>query len=71
MKKILAGVGTIILTILKWIIKIVLELLKLILELAKIILLLFSLVARLFLAFVRAGTPYHYQTGRSSYWMEW
>ena len=44
MKKILLSAGTVMVTILKWIIKIVLELLKLVLELAKIILLLFSLV---------------------------
>lgn len=57
MKKILSGIGIILLTIFKWIGLIILGAVRLILELAKVILLLFGLVARVFLAFVRAGTP--------------
>ena len=54
---ILSAVGNGIITVFKWILKILLGILSLVLELAKVILLLFGLVARVFLAFVRAGTP--------------
>jgi hypothetical protein len=54
---ILSAIGNGIITVIKWILKILLGMLQLVLELAKVILLLFGLVARLFLAFVRAGTP--------------
>lgn len=56
MRRIFGAIGTVILTILKWIVRIILGALKLVLELAKIILLLFGMVARVFLAFVRMGT---------------
>ena len=56
MRRIFGAIGTVILTILKWIARIILGALKLALELAKIILLLFGMVARVFLAFVRMGT---------------
>lgn len=56
MRRIMGAMGTVILTILKWIAKIILGALKLVLELARIILLLFGLVARIFLSFVRMGT---------------
>ena len=56
MRRIFGTIGTVILTILKWIARIILGALKLVLELAKIILLLFGMVARVFLAFVRMGT---------------
>jgi hypothetical protein len=54
---ILSAIGNGIITVIKWILKILLGMLQLVLELAKVILLLFGLVARIFLAFVRAGTP--------------
>ena len=56
MRRIFGAIGKVILTILKWIARIILGALKLVLELAKIILLLFGMVAREFLAFVRMGT---------------
>ena len=56
MRRIFGAIGTVILTILKWIARIILGALKLVLGLAKIILLLFGMVARVFLAFVRMGT---------------
>ena len=56
MRRIFEAIGTVILTILKWIARIILGALKLVLELAKIILLLFGMVAGVFLAFVRMGT---------------
>ncbi len=56
MRRIFGAIGKVILTILKWIARIILGALKLVLELAKIILLLFGMVARVFLAFVRMGT---------------
>lgn len=56
MRRIMGAVGTVILTILKWIAKIILGTLKLVLELARIILLLFGLVARIFLSIVKMGT---------------
>lgn len=56
MRRIFGAIGTVILTILKWIARIILGALKLVLELAKIILLLFGMVAGVFLAFVRMGT---------------
>ena len=54
---VLSGMGIVLLTVLKWMLKIVLGILSLILELAKIFLLVLNLVLRLFLAFVGAGTP--------------
>lgn len=55
MRRIMGAIGTGILTILKWIVRIILGALKLVLELARIILLLFGMVARIFLSFVRIG----------------
>lgn len=57
LRRFFAGLGTILLAILKGIAWILLSVLKLVLGSAKIFLLLFGLVARLFLAFVRIGTP--------------
>lgn len=54
---VLSGIGNVLLTILKWMLKIVLGILSLILELAKIFLLVLNLVFRVFMAFVGAGTP--------------
>ena len=54
---VLSGIGNVLLTILKWMLKIILGILRLILEVAKIFLLLLNLILRLFLAFVGAGTP--------------
>ena len=54
---VLSGMGNVLLTVLKWMIKIVLGILSLILELAKIFLLVLNLVFRVFMAFVGAGTP--------------
>ena len=54
---VLSGIGNVLLTILKWMLKIILGILRLILEVAKIFLLPLNLVLRLFLAFVGAGTP--------------
>ena len=56
MGRIMEGIGTVIITILKWIGKIILGALQLVLYAAKIILLLFGLVARLFLSIVKMGT---------------
>ena len=56
MGRIMEGIGTVIITILKWIGKIILGELQLVLYAAKIILLLFGLVARLFLSIVKMGT---------------
>ena len=56
MGRIMEGIGTVIITILKWIGKIILGALQLVLNVAKIILLLFGLVARLFLSIVKMGT---------------
>ncbi len=56
MRRIFGAIGTVILTILKWIARIILGALKLVLGLARIILLLFAMVARVFLSFVRMGT---------------
>ena len=53
---VMGAVGTVILEILKWILRIILGALKLVLGLARIILLLFAMVARIFLSFVRMGT---------------
>ena len=52
-----AGLGNILVTILKAIAWILLHALQLVLNMAKIFLLLLGLVGRVFLAFVRAGTP--------------
>ncbi|WP_173664521.1 hypothetical protein [Roseburia sp. 831b] len=52
-----AGLGNILVTILKAIAWILLHVLQLVLNVTKIFLLLFGLVGRVFLAFVRAGTP--------------
>ena len=54
---VLSGMGNVLLTVLKWMLKIVLGILCLILELAKIFLLVLNLVFRVFMAFVGAGTP--------------
>lgn len=54
---VISGIGNVLLTILKWILKIVLGILRLVLEVAKIFLLLLNLVFRVFMAFVSAGTP--------------
>ena len=55
MGRIMEGIGTVIITILKWIGKIILGALQLVLYAAKIILLLFGLGARLFLSIVKMG----------------
>lgn len=57
LRRFFAGLGSILLTILKGLAWVGLSALKLVLGIAKIFLLLFGLVARLFLAFVRIGTP--------------
>ena len=56
MRRVMGAVGTVMLEILKWILRIILGALKLVLGLAKLVLLLFGMVARVFLAFVRMGT---------------
>lgn len=56
MRRIAGAVGTAVLQILKWMLKIVLGALKLFLGLVRLVLLLFCLVARVFLSFVRMGT---------------
>lgn len=53
----LAGLGNVLVTILKAIAWLILNALQLVLNVAKVFLLLLGLVGRLFLAFVRAGTP--------------
>ena len=50
MRRVMGAVGTVILEILKWILRIILGALKLVLGLARIILLLFAMVARIFLS---------------------
>ena len=52
-----AGLGNILVTILKAIAWILLHALQFVLNVAKVFLLLLGLVGRVFLAFVRAGTP--------------
>jgi len=52
-----AGLGTVLVTILKAIAWILLHALQLVLNVAKVFLLLLGLVGRVFLTFVRAGTP--------------
>ena len=52
-----AGLGSILVAILKAIAWLVLNALQLVLNVAKVFLLLIGLVGRVFLAFVRAGTP--------------
>lgn len=52
-----AGLGSVLVAILKAIAWLVLNALQLVLNMAKVILLLLGLVGRVFLAFVRAGTP--------------
>lgn len=52
-----AGLGGVLVAILKAIIWLVLNALQLVLNMAKVFLLLLGLVGRVFLAFVRAGTP--------------
>ena len=52
-----AGLGNILVTILKAIAWILLHALQLVLNVAKVFLLQLGLVGRVFLAFVRAGTP--------------
>lgn len=53
----LAGLGNVLVEILKAIAWLILNALQLVLNVAKVFLLLLGLVGRLFLAFVRAGTP--------------
>ena len=53
----LAGLGNVLVAILKAIAWRILNALQLVLNVAKVFLLLLGLVGRLFLAFVRAGTP--------------
>ena len=52
-----AGLGSVLVAILKAIMWLVLNALQLVLNMAKVFLLLLGLVGRVFLAFVRAGTP--------------
>lgn len=52
-----AGLGGVLVAILKATIWLVLNALQLVLNMAKVFLLLLGLVGRVFLAFVRAGTP--------------
>ena len=52
-----AGLGSVLVVILKAIAWLVLNVLQLVLNMAKVFLLLLGLVGRVFLAFVRAGTP--------------
>lgn len=53
----LAGLGNVLVAILKAIAWLILNALQLVLNVAKVFLLLLGLIGRLFLAFVRAGTP--------------
>lgn len=53
----LAGLGNVLVAILKAIAWLMLNALQLVLNVAKVFLLLLGLVGRVFLAFVRAGTP--------------
>ena len=53
----LAGLGNVLVAILKAIAWLILNALQLVLNVAKVFILLLCLVGRLFLAFVRAGTP--------------
>lgn len=55
--RVLSGIGNVLLTIIKWILKVVLFVLRAVLEIAKVFLLLLNLVFRIFMAFVGAGTP--------------
>lgn len=55
MRRIAGAVGTAVLQILKWMLKIVLGALKLFLGLVRLVLLLFCLIARVFLSFVRSA----------------
>ena len=52
-----AGLGSVLVAILKAIAWLVLNALQLVLNMAKVFLLLLGLVGRVFLAFVRVGTP--------------
>ena len=52
-----AGLGSVLVAILKAIAWLVLNALQLVLNMAKVLVLLLGLVGRVFLAFVRAGTP--------------
>ncbi len=52
-----AGLGGVLVAILKAIAWLILQALQLVLNVAKVFLLLLGLVGRVFLAFVRAGTP--------------
>ena len=56
MRRVMGVVGTVILEIFKWMLRIILGALKLVLGLDRIILLLFAMVARVFLSFVSLGT---------------
>lgn len=53
----LAGLGNVLVAILKATVWMMLNALQLVLNVAKVFLLLLGLVGRVFLAFVRAGTP--------------
>ena len=55
--RVLAGLGNVLVAILKAIAWLMLNALQLVLNVAKVFLLLLGLVGRVFLAFVRAGTP--------------
>lgn len=52
-----AGLGSVLVAILKAVAWLLLNALQLVLNMAKVFLLLLGLVGRVFLAFVRAGTP--------------
>ena len=56
MRSVLGVIGTVIIEIIKWMLRIILGALKLVFGLAKLVLVLFGMVARVFLSFVRIGT---------------
>lgn len=56
MRRIMGVFGTVMLEILKWILRVILGAVKFVLELARIVLLLFGMVARVFFSIVKAGT---------------
>ena len=56
MRRVMGVIGTVIIEIIKWMLRIILGALKLVLGLAKLVLVLFGMVARVFLSFVRIGT---------------
>ena len=53
--RVLSGIGNVLLTIVKWILKVILFALKAVLEVAKIFLLLLNLVFRIFMASTTSG----------------